>query len=462
MQHDLFHTYTVDAHTLLLMRFIRHFFDPVQDAQFPLVNHVVHSIEKIELLYLAALFHDISKGQGGNHSLLGEQEALGFCKRIQLSSQDGKLVAWLVRQHLTMSMTAQRKDISDPDEIHQFAELVADQNHLDHLFLLTVADINATNAELWNDWRASLMRQLYLETSRALRRGLEDPVDRQELITERQINAIALLDGKVDAQRCRDIWDNAGDEYFLRETAETIADHTKAIANHGDNTEPLIVISETTHREFDGGTQIFIYTQDQDNLFAASASALDSVNLSIHDARIITSGNNMVLNTYIVLDSEGKSLGDDPQIYQKIKQALLRDLSDPKQFPDLVKRHTPRQKRHFNTPTQVTLSNADTKPHADEPIQSTAQYTSMALITADRPGLLARVGRVFVEQGILLHKAQIATLGERVDDVFFITDIHHQPITTPEHLQNLSDAIRSALDKQNGTAQKPKSSATPS
>ena len=465
MQHDLFHTYTVDAHTLLLMRFLRQFTNPALEAKFPLVNRVIKSIEQVELLFLAGLFHDIAKGQGGNHSLLGERDALEFCERIQLSKRDGKLVAWLVRQHLTMSMTAQRKDISDPDEIHAFAALVGDQHHLDHLFLLTVADINATNAELWNDWRASLMRQLYLETRRALRRGLENPTDKHELIAERQAAAITLLNGKISAEKCLDIWNNAGDEYFLRETAQTIAGHTEAIANHGESREPLIVINETTNRNFDGGTQIFIYTANQDNLFAASASALDSLNLNIHDARIITSGRNMVLNTYIVLDHEGKSLGDAPDIHEKIKQLLLQDLADPHQFPALVKRHTPRQKRHFNTPTQVLLSNDDadlpavnTGQTSDQPAnqpshQTTShndlRYTLMEVITADRPGLLAKVGRVFVEQGILLHKAKIATLGERVDDIFFITNIRHKPITEPGALEALSGAIRLALDEPN-------------
>ena len=449
MQHDLFHTYTVDAHTLLLMRFLRQFTNPALEAKFPLVNRVIKSIEKVELLFLAALFHDIAKGQGGNHSLLGEQDALEFCDRIQLSKRDGKLVAWLVRQHLTMSMTAQRKDISDPDEIHTFARLVGDQNHLDHLFLLTVADINATNAELWNDWRASLMRQLYLETRRALRRGLENPTDRQELITERQAAAIGLLNGKLSSQQCLDIWSSAADEYFLRETAQTIAAHTEAIANHNDSDTPLIMINETTNREFVGGTQIFISCRDQDNLFAASASALDSLNLSIQDARIITSGHNTVLNSYIVLNHEGKSLGHDPEIYHKIKQRLLRDLADPEQFPEVSKRHTPRQKRHFNTPTQVLLSNDDIETISE---QNNTQYTLMELITADRPGLLARVGRVFVEHGILLHQAKIATLGERVDDVFFITDTLQRPITDADRLQRLATEIRSVLDEQNGTS----------
>ena len=448
MQHDLFHTYTVDAHTLLLMRFLRQFTNPALDAKFPLVNRVIKSIDKVELLFLAALFHDIAKGQGGNHSLLGEQDALEFCDRIQLSKRDGKLVAWLVRQHLTMSMTAQRKDISDPDEIHKFAELVADQNQLDHLFLLTVADINATNSELWNDWRASLMRKLYLETRRALRRGLENPTDRQELIAERQAVAIGLLQEKLSAQQCLDIWSTAGDEYFLRETAHTIATHTEAIANHSDSETPLIIINETTNRAFEGGTQIFIYCRDQDNLFAASASALDSLNLSIQDARIITSGHNTVLNTYIVLDGEGKSLGHDPETHHKIKQRLLRDLADSKQFPEMAKRHTPRQKRHFNTPTQVLLSYDDSEV-ADQ--QNNTQYTLMELITADRPGLLALVGQVFVSHGVLLHQAKIATLGERVDDVFFITDTQQRPITDIERLERLADATRSILDEQNGT-----------
>ena len=219
MQYDLFHIYTVDAHTLLVIKNMRRLRYEDLREEFPLASEVFYRLPKPELLYASGLYHDIAKGRGGDHSELGAEDAIQFCQRHGLSAWDGKLVAWLVKNHLTMSVTAQRKDISDPDVVYDFARKVGDLVHLDYLYVLTVADINATNPTLWNSWRASLLRQLYTETKRALRRGLNNPVEKQDWIDETRDAAMRMLtDRDYDASNIESLWANIGDEYFLRET----------------------------------------------------------------------------------------------------------------------------------------------------------------------------------------------------------------------------------------------------
>jgi len=224
MQHDLFHTYTVDAHSLELIENIRRFQIPEFEEKFPVSSRVTKRLPKIELLYMAGLYHDIGKGRGGDHSELGAVDARDFCQRHGVNEQDTELVVWLVLNHLIMSAVSQKKDISDPEIIQQFAQHMGDQLHLDYLLSLTVADINATNPTLWNAWRSSLLRQLHTETSRALRRGLENPVDKQVLVAKTRAAAAELLEyrGFTD-EELDELWLERGEDYFLRERTEDIA-----------------------------------------------------------------------------------------------------------------------------------------------------------------------------------------------------------------------------------------------
>ncbi len=436
MQFDLFHIYTVDAHTLLLIKNMRRFRYPDVQDRFPVVAQVALNLPKIELLYLAGLFHDIAKGRGGDHSELGATDAFEFCIQHRLSNWDAHLVAWLTRNHLSMSMTAQKKDINDPDVINEFAIKVGDTVHLDYLYALTVADICATNPTLWNSWRASLLRQLYQQTHRALRRGLGNPIDKSEWIEETRLTALASLSSVgVDEQAVTDLWNNLGDEYFLRETANDITWHTQAILQHGHCGEPLVLIRETTQNRFLGATQIFVYTNDQPNLFAATVAALDQLHLNVLDARIMTSASRFSLDTYIVLDENNERLTDMTRL-RNIQQALTQTLAQPDQFPDIVKRRMPRQLRHFKVKTEVLLSN-----------DIVHQITVVEVVTLDRPGLLARIGKIFMEHGVNLRTARIATLGERADDVFFLTDRMMHPISDPALCTRLAETLKQQLDQ---------------
>ncbi len=438
MQHDLFHTYTVDAHTLEVIQNMRRFNIPAYEERFPVSSRVARRLPKIELLYIAGLYHDVGKGRGGDHSELGAVDAQRFCETHGLSARDTRLVVWLVQNHLTMSAVSQRKDISDPEVILQFAQHVGDQQHLDYLFALTVADINGTNPTLWNAWRGSLLRQLYTETKRALRRGLENPVDKQEWIDETRDAAIDILEYRgFTLDELDDLWQELGEDYFLRERAEDIAWHTEAIAGHYDKATPLVLIRNTTDSSVANATQIFIHTRARAQLFSGICALLEQLDLSVHDARIYNANDGMSLDTFFVLDSSGQSIAEDGPRLRHIAEQMTRGLSLPGELPTSVQRRTPRQIRSFSIPTETSMSTDEIK-----------NVTVLEVASPDRPGLLARIGKIFVDFNVVLQAAKIQTLGERVEDVFFITDEDQQPLRDPALCDAIQAAIREQLDEQ--------------
>ncbi|MCX2524318.1 [protein-PII] uridylyltransferase [Larsenimonas rhizosphaerae] len=439
MQHDLFHIYTVDAHTLRLLEGIQRFRESRRDEQFPLAAALMHQLPRHDILWIAGLFHDVAKGRGGDHSLLGAEDARNFCARHGISARDTQLISWLVTHHLLMSKTAQKRDITDPEVIREFAGQMHNELQLDYLYVLTVADISATNTSLWNGWRASLMRQLHTETKRALRRGLQNPLDRQEWVNETREEAHALLAGmNAPLDQVDRLWHTLGDEYFLQYSPSEVAWHTLGILESNYQVMPLILISAPTEDMADGGTKVFIHTRSVNNLFAATAAAIEQLGLSIHDARIATSSNQWTLNTFILLDEQGEPIRD-PGRLRGIHEHLVEELDDPDDYPRIVARHTPRQLKHFRVPTRVHIEQDDANDR-----------TVLELITADRPGLLARIGRIFMEQGIALSGAKIATLGERVEDIFFIIDQQGQAITDRTRLDELSTHLCDVLNTEAG------------
>jgi [protein-PII] uridylyltransferase len=438
MQHDLFHTYTVDAHTLEVIKNARRFQLPALDEKFPVSSRVARRLRKNELLYIAALFHDIGKGRGGDHSELGSVDAQRFCESHGLDEKDTELVVWLVRNHLLMSAVSQRKDISDPEVIQQFAEHVRDEEHLDYLLTLTVADINGTNPTLWNAWRGSLLRQLYTETRRALRRGLDNPVDKQVLVEQARKTASELLEGRgFTIEELNDLWQGRGEDYFLRERIEDIAWHTEAIASHHKRDIPLILIRHNAESSVANTTQIFIHARSTAQLFSRICAALETLDLSIHDARIYNATDSMALDTFFVLDSNGKPITEDGARLTHIREYLSEALDSNAGKLDIPMRRTPRKMKSFSIPTE-------TRMYIDE----IKNVSVLEVSTPDRPGLLARLGRIFVSYNIELQAAKIQTLGERVEDVFFITDEHQHAITDPQLCKALQQTIRDELDEQ--------------
>ncbi len=296
MQYDLFHAYTVDAHTLFVLRNLRRLALPRFEHEFPKLSALFHTLPRPELAYLAALFHDIAKGRGGDHSELGAVDAEAFCLEQGLSRYDARLVAWLVRHHLLLSVTAQKKDITDPEVVNEFARRVGDGTHLDYLYVLTVADVRGTNPKLWNAWKASLFEEFFERTKRALRRGLESPLAEAELIAETQheANEILTRDG-VPAAEVGRVWKNLTGAYFLRHTAEEIAWHTSLLAGRDPfEEEPLVAVRHETGR---GGTAIFLYTRRRQHSFARATAVLDQMGLTILDARITPTTNAFSIDT---------------------------------------------------------------------------------------------------------------------------------------------------------------------
>jgi [protein-PII] uridylyltransferase len=438
MQHDLFHAYTVDAHTLEVVKNARRFRYPEYADRFPVSSRVARRLRAPELLYMAALYHDIGKGRGGDHSELGAVDAERFCRDHGLDSRDTELVTWLVRNHLVMSAVSQRKDISDPQVIQEFAEHVGDQEHLDYLLCLTVADINATNPTLWNAWRGSLLRQLYTETRRALTRGLENPVDKQSWVDKSRRNASEILEDRgFTTEELDELWQERGEDYFLRERAEDIAWHTEAIANHHKRDNALVLIRNNAESVVANTTQIFIHARSDAQLFSRICAELEQLDLSVHDARIYNGNDGMSLDTFYVLDSNGKPIDEDGKRLKHIKQHLTEVLSGAPTSPQIVQRRTPRRVRSLSMPTETSMF-----------IDNIKNVSVLEVASPDRPGLLARIGKIFVQFGVVLQAAKIQTLGERVEDVFFITDEHLQPISDPERCQAIQQAICRELDGQ--------------
>lgn len=417
MQYDLFHTYTVDEHTLRVILNLREFRAPDDNedrSEFPLCLELMAELEEPELLYVAALFHDIAKGRDGDHSELGAADAEAFCRDHGLSSVQTGLICWLVRQHLLMSMTAQRRDLSDPTVIHEFARTVSSVPHLNHLYLLTVADIRATNPTLWNSWKDNLLRELYHKTVQALWRGLDNPIDKEERIAEVQHHARRQLAAwALDVERIDTLWGELGDAYFLRHNADEIAWHTRGLLEHGDREDALILLRRETQR---GSTELFISRPDHRYRFALVTTVLDRLGLSIVDARVLTSRGGRALDTYLILEASGEPITDDYRIAE-IRAGLEAAMADPERLPDQPARRTPRRMRHFDVPLVV---------EAEE--ETEHGMTAVEVTASDQPGLLSKVARAFLAVGVRVHSARVATIGERVDDVFFITDSANRPV----------------------------------
>lgn len=435
MQHDLFHIYSVDDHTLQVVENMRRLQHPEAAENYPLAAGIIKTLPKIELLYIAGLYHDIAKGRGGDHSVLGVKDAEDFCVRHHLGKWDTALVAWLVKNHLFMSSIAQRQDIQDPDVVKSFALVVGDQTRLDYLYALTVADINATNPKLWNAWRASLLRQLYQATKRALSLGLEKVVGKRARIKDNQNQALAILEEEnMSKKQAVAIWDKPSEDYFLRESPKDIARQTLAIAKHQDLESPLILINNSTKYQSEGASKVFIYTQNSHYLFANIANAFDRLNLNIQNAQLFNTASNKALLTFMVLETNGSLIKkNSPRMAEIIN--LLKEYALPVEKPSKNKQHTPRQLRHFNRATETSFTNPENFP-----------YSIIEVLCSDRPGLLAKIANIFVEKNIILHNAKITTLGENVEDVFFITNKNNKPITNKKVIEELQSLIKQKLD----------------
>ncbi len=446
MQYDLFHAYTVDAHTLFVVSNLRRFAIPRYDHELPEASRVMQQLPRSEVAYLAALFHDIAKGRGGDHSELGAVDAEAFCLEQGLSQYDARLVAWLVRNHLQLSITSQKQDIGDPQVINAFARKVGDETHLDYLYVLTCADVRATNPKLWNSWKASLFRDFYQRVKRALRRGLESPIDPEHLVREIQDAARRLLlERGVSERDIAGAWTRFSAGYFLQHSPEEIAWHARLLAERdAASDEPLVALDPRSVR---GTTAALIFTRPRRHGFARTTAALDQLGLNIVDARITPTGDGFSLDLYHLLEDDGAPITDnDRQV--EIEQALWRSLQGPADAPFAVLRRAPRQARMFNTPTQIAFS-----------VDERNRRLVLELTAGDRPGLLCEVGKVLMAERVELHAAKIMTVGERAEDVFYLTDFDNRPLE-PAAAERLRDRLVQALDERQAALREPAAGTT--
>ncbi len=415
MQHDLFHIFTVDAHSLFVVGNIRYFMLEKCAEEFSILSTILHQLNRRERLYLAALCHDIGKGSGGDHSLVGEKIALALCKRLELSEYDAQFVAWLVRNHLIMSWTAQREDTSDPRVIDRFAEIVGDQEHLDNLYLLTVADIRGTSHNVWNEWKGQLLINLYTATSRRLRSGISGAAAIRQRIDDRK-RAIGKLLGKSIAEATlMQIWQQLDQEYFLRNGPESCAWHAQQIEATNLLALPLVA---TRNRPEIKAQQILVVAPESDNLLPQSSAAIDRLGLSILDARIHKTKSGLSLLVFVIVSHDVAPTNKQLDVQtQKIRTFLL---SPPTHYIPLSK-NPPRAFKQFKVPTTVAFSDNEELGH-----------TTMDIVSQDRPGLLYHVSIALLECKVRLISAKVSTVGEKAEDTFFIVDRDGNPVSSNE------------------------------
>lgn len=402
MQHDLFHVYTVDQHILMVVRNMRRFTMSEHAHEYPFCSQLMADFSQSWLLYVAALFHDIAKGRGGDHSKLGVADATQFCQDHGMSAEDTELVAFLVENHLTMSQVAQKQDLSDPDVIAAFAKVVKDERHLTGLYLLTVADIRGTSPKVWNAWKGKLLEDLYKITLRVLG-GEPHTADRE--LKNRQQEALATLRlyGLPPDAHLK-LWQQLDVAYFLRHDASDIAWQTRSLYDKLDSKLPVVKCRLAPIGE---GLQVAVYIPDQPDLFARICSYFDRKNFSILDAKIHTTRNGYALDTFLVTEQNfAKSYRD---IISLIEHELGELLQSQTPLPQPGKGRLSRLSRTF--PFQPTV---DLRP--DEK----GQYYLLSVAANDRTGLLYAIANVLTKYRINLHTAKIMTLGERVEDVFLV------------------------------------------
>ncbi len=402
MQHDLFHVYTVDQHILMVLRNVRRFFIAEHAHEYPFCSQLAGGWDKPWQLYVAALFHDIAKGRGGDHSVLGAMEVRRFCKQHGIAREDAQLIEFVVREHLTMSRIAQKSDLSDPDVITAFAQKVGNERYLTGLYLFTVADVRGTSPKVWNAWKGKLLEDLYRATSRAL--GGHKP-DLHTEVQERQRDALvelALHTQPFESHKA--LWATLDVGYFMRHDAVEIAWHTRKLSRHLGSKQPVVCARPSPVGE---GLQVLVYTPDQEDLFARICGYFDHSGFSILDARIHTTQNGYALDTFQVISS---NLTEHyRELISMIETELARVIAEAGPLPAPSRGRVSRRVKSFPITPRVSL-----KP--DEK----AQRWLLNISASDRMGLLYCVALVLARHKIDLNLAKINTLGERVEDTFLI------------------------------------------
>jgi len=403
MQHDLFHVYTVDQHILTVLRNLRRFTMAELAHEFPLASQLISGFERCWLLYVAALYHDIAKGRGGDHSSLGAVDARRFCRRHGLATEDTELVAFLVEHHLTMSSVAQKQDIYDPEVIHAFAQKVGSERRLVGLYLLTVADVRGTSPKVWNAWKGKLLEDLFRAT-RGVLTGGELRLD--SVVADRQAEAMRLLRLYALSDSVKDkFWAQLDTPYFLRHDANEIAWQTRNLHYRTDSGKPVVKARLSTIGE---GLQVMVYTPDRKELFAHICGYFERANFNIVEAKIHTTRHGYAIDTFYVM-GDGRAAHYRDMI-SLIETQLSEELQLDAPLRPPVSGRVSRRVKHFPATPSVDI-------HPDEK----GQYHLLSIVASDRPGLLYGIARTLARYNVNLRTAKINTLGDRAEDVFLVS-----------------------------------------
>jgi [protein-PII] uridylyltransferase len=406
MQHALFHVYTVDQHILMVLRNVRRFFIPEHAHKYPFCSQLAADWDQPWILYVAALFHDVAKGRGGDHSELGAVEARRFCRDHGIAREDAELIEFLVHEHLRMSRIAQKEDLSDPEVIHEFARRVGNPRYLSALYLLTVADIRGTSPKVWNAWKGKLLEDLYRSTLRALggaKPNLDAEIEARKEEARHLLNLHSMLPDTEGP-----LWKTLEVSYFARHDAGDIAWHARSVFRHIETKEPVVKARPSSLGE---GLQVLVYSPDRPDLFARICGYFDSAGFNILDAKVHTTRTGYALDTFQVTSPQLE--GQDPAHYRDlislVETQLSTAVSATGPLPEPGRGRLSRRVKSFPVTPRITL-------RPDE----RAQRWLLGVSTSDRSGLLYAIARVLARHHVNLQLAKITTLGERVEDTFLI------------------------------------------
>jgi len=417
MQYDLFHAYTVDQHTLFVIRNMRRLSVPDYCHEFPLASGIFQHLANPGLLYLAGLFHDIAKGREGDHSTLGAVDAREFCQLHGLPEHDTKLVSWLVKNHLNMSITAQRRDISDPDVINTFAEKVKTIERLDYLYLLTISDIRATNPKQWNDWKDKLLAELYNKTASVLNKGMAGSIDKETDISEKQTASLRRLTLQgIDSHQANELWQTLSAEYFQGHTYGQITWHTLSIIEARQNDALDRPLVKTRVHESSNSIQLLVYMKDRDGIFYDVVTALGISEVDIVNAQIVNASDGYALQSFRLAPINTNNV-EMSLVAEQIIHLLEDRLTNTEKSPETIISSNSRYK-YFSSPTVITYKEAN--------VENT---TRVKIETIDRTGVLANIAKVLNDCDLRLLNARIATAGEMAIDIFVISTKQNQALS---------------------------------
>ena len=429
MQHDLFHIYTVDEHTLNVVENLRRFSKFELKHEFPDCYEIFKQFKKPYILYLAAIFHDIAKGRGGDHSDLGATDADRFCKKINIPKEDTNLVKWLVKSHLKMSQVAQKSDLSDPLVINEFKQYVKNQAHLDALYLLTVADIRATSPLVWNEWKSTLLKVLYSATKLTMK---EDVKSVKEIIAERKQKTKNILSQyAIESNHHKELWENLGSDYFLRFNEQEISWHTRLLIPHIYSKHPIV----KAHLCNNGNSiEVLVYAKDNNSLFAKIANFFHSIRSNVVQAKVYTTKHGYALDVFNILDENKTNLS-----YEKFFTYIEKELTN-----EIKKQHIENLVISDKKTMQAIHHEIDTKILYSRTGKERFEFQ---VITDLRPGLLSLIANEINSLGLSINNAKINSLGQRAED-FFIIQSNNQKIST-KNIKLLTNNIEKKLLESN-------------